>query len=551
MKKKYLISVTISVYNAENYLEETVESIVNQTIGFDNIELILVDDCSKDNSRDVMKKIKDKYPNNTVLIFNKQNEGVSVTRNKGIMAANGKYINIQDSDDLWAEDAFEKAIDVLEKHKDINFVSVRRKKFELENDYTQFDYQYDKGDRIVNIFDDYDCIQAVASSVIMRTESAKELPFHKQTISSEDAKFMLEHCLHDKKFYLLGSTLFHYRIRNNNTSVLQTIQYNKIWYSFTTKDAFEYMLNYSKKMYGRILPFAQFLVMYHLRWKYDIKPKANLTKKEEKDHIDHLVKVIKQIEDYIILEQRRMGVHNKIHVLNIKYNNKVEKHLSYKNGKAYYKDLVLNPYDEELIKILNIIENRNSFLIRGIAFNFVTKNNKITLNNKELKYKKHEFIESNYFKDYDPLYDEFCIEIPKNETKIVFKINNKTANIGYHYYLTKYSNKILPNYDIDAKNNSLNLVNHSKLTYKNKILLLLFNKFKFVYKNKLNKIDKLRMIYCSKLIVNKPNMQVLESIYKRQNNIIFRNKLKEFYDVKDQELLDYINKNINNFIIKK
>jgi glycosyltransferase involved in cell wall biosynthesis len=51
---KSLISVIIPIYNAENTLKKTVDSILNQSIGFENIELILVDDCSSDNSRDIM-----------------------------------------------------------------------------------------------------------------------------------------------------------------------------------------------------------------------------------------------------------------------------------------------------------------------------------------------------------------------------------------------------------------------------------------------------------------------------------------------------------------
>ena len=58
-----LISVIIPVYNAENYLDKTINSVINQSLGFDNIELILIDDNSKDNSKEVIERYCNKYEN--------------------------------------------------------------------------------------------------------------------------------------------------------------------------------------------------------------------------------------------------------------------------------------------------------------------------------------------------------------------------------------------------------------------------------------------------------------------------------------------------------
>ena len=60
---KYKVSVIIPVYNTEKYLSETIDSVINQTIGFNNIELILVNDGSKDNSEKVCKYYEEKYDN--------------------------------------------------------------------------------------------------------------------------------------------------------------------------------------------------------------------------------------------------------------------------------------------------------------------------------------------------------------------------------------------------------------------------------------------------------------------------------------------------------
>ena len=84
--KKFKISVIIPIYNVGNYLEETIMSVVKQSIGFKNIQLILVNDGSTDNSEDVCLKFKNMYPNNVIYIKQK-NSGVSVARNNGLKYA--------------------------------------------------------------------------------------------------------------------------------------------------------------------------------------------------------------------------------------------------------------------------------------------------------------------------------------------------------------------------------------------------------------------------------------------------------------------------------
>lgn len=90
-----LISVIVPIYNAEKYLEECIESILSQT--YKNIELILINDGSTDNSLQICKKYKN--IDSRIIIINKNNSGVSDTRNKGIDIAKGEYIGFVDSDD--------------------------------------------------------------------------------------------------------------------------------------------------------------------------------------------------------------------------------------------------------------------------------------------------------------------------------------------------------------------------------------------------------------------------------------------------------------------
>ncbi len=90
------ISVIVPIYNVEKYLEECLETLVNQTLG--EIEIILVNDGSKDNSEKIAKQYKEKYPNK-IIYLEKENGGLSDARNFGLPHAKGEYIAFLDSDD--------------------------------------------------------------------------------------------------------------------------------------------------------------------------------------------------------------------------------------------------------------------------------------------------------------------------------------------------------------------------------------------------------------------------------------------------------------------
>ena len=92
---KPLFSIIVPVYNASKYLKKCVDTIISQT--YENIEVILIDDGSTDNSG----KICDQYSINDkrVKVIHKKNEGVSIARETGVKLATGEYISCIDSDD--------------------------------------------------------------------------------------------------------------------------------------------------------------------------------------------------------------------------------------------------------------------------------------------------------------------------------------------------------------------------------------------------------------------------------------------------------------------
>jgi glycosyltransferase involved in cell wall biosynthesis len=107
-----LISIIVPVYNVEHYLERCLNSIIKQT--YSNIEIIIINDGSKDNSLEVCQRYQQK--DNRIRIISKKNEGVSVARNIGIKEASGKYIGFVDSDDWIEPEMYESMYNTIIKH---------------------------------------------------------------------------------------------------------------------------------------------------------------------------------------------------------------------------------------------------------------------------------------------------------------------------------------------------------------------------------------------------------------------------------------------------
>lgn len=106
-----LVSIITPVYNSEEYLEETILSVINQT--YKNWELLLIDDYSTDNSY----KIIEKYLTDERIKYlrNERNSGPAITRNVGLEKSKGEYIAFLDSDDIWAKNKLELQIDYMKK----------------------------------------------------------------------------------------------------------------------------------------------------------------------------------------------------------------------------------------------------------------------------------------------------------------------------------------------------------------------------------------------------------------------------------------------------
>lgn len=114
-----LVSVVMAAYNSERFIGEAIESILDQS--YDNFELIIVNDCSKDNTWNIIKSYS-KTDRRIKIFQNKKNLGGCKTLNKGMLLGKGKYLAVMDNDDISYSRRLEKQVNLLEKNPKIGIV---------------------------------------------------------------------------------------------------------------------------------------------------------------------------------------------------------------------------------------------------------------------------------------------------------------------------------------------------------------------------------------------------------------------------------------------
>lgn len=475
MKYKYKFSVIIPIYNVEKYLEETIKSVINQSIGFKkNIQMILINDGSLDNSEEICLKYKEKYPDN-IVYEKKENAGVSSARNTGIKYIEGEFVNFLDSDDKWEKNVFKKVYKMFKENEDVNVIGVRQKYFEASKNYTSLDYKFDK-DKIVDLKDDYDHIQLSVTSGFFRSSKIKKLEFDSRIKYSEDAKFIYEYMINSNtsKLGIISSSLHLYRKRFAENSAIQTKDTKLDWYRETVKYSYLYLLERAKKVNSSLYKSISYYIMYDYQWRisYDLL-KNNFTLEEMNSYYSDTRKLFNMIDDEVIFKQRNLSIIYKQLILNIKYDNldKMTK-------------LVLSKLELINLNVKTTKEDKKSLVLEGnidllynkkvkLYYKIGNKNTKIETKEDLITKRKNMFntnMNATYFKVLLPFKDnekiEFYLEYNNKKIKLNITYGHWAELSNYkkaYYNYDKYTIFNKQNYILIKKKNSIQ-------TIKNEIL---------------------------------------------------------------------------------
>lgn len=251
---KPLISVIIPVYNSALYLDEALNSILNQTI--QDFEIIIIDDCSTDSTIDILDNIKDAR----IKIFKKdKNKGLIDSLNFGFKIAQGKYIARMDGDDISLPTRFEKQLHVLENNPEIQICGCWLR-------------QFGKIDRIIKHKEFHEEIVArmllhcamTMGSVMMERKAVKIYKFDISKIHVEDYDFW-SRIAWDCKFYNIQEVLYLYRM--HNTQVTEVHKNIQLASDIPVKLFLFKKLNYDQIVYSDELITKMLLLKEHIKVK--------------------------------------------------------------------------------------------------------------------------------------------------------------------------------------------------------------------------------------------------------------------------------------------
>ena len=214
-----MISVIVPVYNVEEYLEECLESIREQT--YTDIEVILVNDGSTDSSRQICERYCEK--DNRFKLINQENQGQSVARNRGVKESIGEYIMFVDSDDVINTNVLEVLLPYMKTDVDIVECRLTRKKEEFYlNKTSTIVFEGNSKEAILNCIE-FKEVKYCVFTKLYRREIVEKIPFLEGYIY-EDVFTAINYLRYMRKIIVVDYIGYYYRVRPNST---MTKSFNK------------------------------------------------------------------------------------------------------------------------------------------------------------------------------------------------------------------------------------------------------------------------------------------------------------------------------------
>ncbi len=312
---KCKLSIIVPVYGVEKYIDKCLNSLVKQSLK--EIEIIVVNDGTKDNSQKIIDKYVKKYPDK-IKSYIKENGGQGSARNYGLEKANGEYIGYVDSDDFVEKDMYKK---LYNKAKENNYDIVVCGNYNVSEDY-----QNKNIDTFINNYNtDLENIffgkMAVWNKIYKRDILIKNKLEFKEKVWYEDLAFTLKAIMNSNSFAFIDEPLYDYLIREGSTMNNSNVQRN-----LEILDAFNDILSYiqhnkKEEYFSKI----EFLAIDHI-------------------YISAIVRVLKAEADDKV---KRETINKLIDYMNKKFpnykNNKYINTLS-KNRKIIYKLINIKMY---------------------------------------------------------------------------------------------------------------------------------------------------------------------------------------------------------------
>lgn len=307
------VSVVVPVYNVEDYLEECLDSIANQTL--DDIEIICINDGSTDNSLEILKEYAKK--DNRLTVISQENAGHAAATNRGMDLAKGEYLFLMDSDDILKLNAFEDTVKVADE-KDVDFVLFQAINYNMDTkEYLEQDsYSMNKladfvGDGVFNWRDIKKFLFKISVtpwSKLYRRDFVENCGARfPEGLIFDDNIFFWDVLFSAKKITFLRKYLFVRRWHSASSTkagdmrFLDTFEiYKLIWQCFRKHGVFE---EFKKELYNRrvrIAYYRLFRIKPELRKLFLTEFKKNIDELKHEDFFDDFLETMDERNNLIL-----------------------------------------------------------------------------------------------------------------------------------------------------------------------------------------------------------------------------------------------------------
>lgn len=255
--KKPSVSVILPCFNSVKFLDETINSILNQT--FDNLTIIAIDDGSTDNTRELL----DRYSNYLSVYIHTQyaNKGVAASMNLGLKHVESDLIAFIDHDDIWYPDKIRRQVEVFEQNNDVDLVYTNG---DVIDDSGKIQYKilgplHSETNNVEKLL--LDCYIKSCSTVMITKRIIDKIGIFNESLLPADHDMWLR-LQENSKFYYINDSLMGYRIHSG-----QSIQKRKLW-----EDGFVVLDKACRRYpYGPVLESKRKAVLYYRLGEHDLR----------------------------------------------------------------------------------------------------------------------------------------------------------------------------------------------------------------------------------------------------------------------------------------
>ena len=412
-------SIIITAYNAEKWVRKSIKSIINQSLDFkENVEIILINEGSKDNTEDICKKYASHYPNN-INYISKKYEGNGISRTLGIKYAKGEYITFLDAEDYISKNALKRVLAVFEKNKNINIVTINSNLYESSINNPILKLKYDKT-RVIDLFENPEFFQAQAMTCFFKVSSIEDAEFTEQLNILEDLSFVNQLLLDNPKIGISSNCKYYIRSPTEKMTLLSIIPKSED-FNENERYSFKNLVKKSLDKYGNVPLFVQNAILFYFN---DLILNESIDEKLNKKEIKSLNQKIKGILRYIdeenIYNHQQLDVRIKTFLLFLKNDYSYPKKDRIRLTKSLKLDTVYIDIYEIINDELHILANINSIAIDDEVEAYVN-GKKIETKVLEFPQRERYYLNERYLVNHT---FEFRLKLDENEIyDIKFKSN--------------------------------------------------------------------------------------------------------------------------------